>query len=337
MALYPKYYIITKDRARVIHSGTICGDYEKELCHEKLPEDGEFVWRVAGYEDSPEQASWHFCGVDGTIGEEVQFAMRKGKCVVLAQTSASDYCDNTLTMVTLTGSVLLTGVPSSAKLTKYDTALIEDQLLDALHGNDVALTSWNVKNNVLTVDFSLTTCSNTMGYNGLYASEREAFVNFEQTKLSDALTGGYFVSYIQSGLRTVPNSENDLFYHVTSATLEVLKMESFYYVHSDGTEVQQPMPVYDDDTAEEVASKEEASSLSFSTPLYVFAAVLCGGMVAVLVVARVLRSRQAYTSLDSTEDVSQTPRKSNLPPQLENEELFYFSNRGSVQRQDSSY
>jgi hypothetical protein len=102
---YPKYYIMTKDRQRLVKPPkSICNQKRgAEFCQEALPWSGHFVFRFAGIEptEPDDAATWEFCGITGGINEEFEFLMQEGVCVPLtSKLSAEANCEYGLETVT---------------------------------------------------------------------------------------------------------------------------------------------------------------------------------------------------------------------------------------------
>jgi len=111
--VYPKYYIMTKDRQKLVKPPkSICNQQRgAEFCQEALPWSGHFIFRFAGIEptEPDDAATWEFCGITGGINEEFEFLMREGVCVPLtSKLSAEANCEYGLeTATSMTPGALL--------------------------------------------------------------------------------------------------------------------------------------------------------------------------------------------------------------------------------------
>jgi hypothetical protein len=127
---YPKWYVMNAARTELVEFGSMCENPKGiEGCAIALP-DGRYVFRVAGYSTEGDLASWRFCGVYGVNHQELQFQMVNGQCVPNALLAAEDYCTGFKTLVSLSGSIGISGV-TDANLDDYDTNAIYLQLLGA--------------------------------------------------------------------------------------------------------------------------------------------------------------------------------------------------------------
>eukprot|EP01041_Mallomonas_annulata_P011166 gene11166-23334_t len=85
------YSISDSTRYELMASGTICGEFSKEICEEKLP-DGSYIFRVSGNGDAnQDDNSWKFCGVTGGPQQELSFSVKKGKCTAGVLRTCKDY------------------------------------------------------------------------------------------------------------------------------------------------------------------------------------------------------------------------------------------------------
>jgi hypothetical protein len=112
---YPKYYLMTKDRQKLINPPkSICAQNRgTEFCQEALPWSGHFIFRFAGIEprDPADVATWEFCGISGGINEEFEFIMREGVCHPLtSKLTAAAHCEHGFeTAISMNGAFTVSG------------------------------------------------------------------------------------------------------------------------------------------------------------------------------------------------------------------------------------
>jgi hypothetical protein len=296
---YPRYYISNDDRTKLIHSGSLCLHDDKEICEEILPREGEFVYRVAGFDDNGDASiTWDFCGVKGTLGQELEFSMKGGKCVAGALVSASDYCEGIVSLAHIRGEILLGGVFND-KLTEYDTQLLEHMISSGVGVATVTVTSWLVKRDVgLYVDFTLTMEMEQLGYEGIFSDMRSAFHDDLLSKLTTASTQGLLLNYLSTTLSLSPNSQNDILNKVTS--IEVIKFEISSVTFSKGQDYSTTTPV-EEDVIVTHHSSGDTSIVSFTNGAMVFIAVVVGGALVIFTVSRVMRKKPYQALPESSE------------------------------------
>jgi hypothetical protein len=238
---YPKYFISNGDRTVLMQSGTMCGAHSKEPCQDVLPYDGHFVWRVGGYGNA--NAGWNFCGVSGTVGQELQFEMRNGKCVAHQLLSADDYCSGVVSLALLEGKVFLqfgasnpsadTSTAQLGLLSHAELKIVENTIANIFGDAEmvsVKSVSMDAGAGGIDVYFSVTEVMETKGFVGTYYDNVEAFESFSLALLDGAITPGYFVVSLQSALSSLDTSssytEQGLLSSVQSATILSLTVVS---------------------------------------------------------------------------------------------------------------
>jgi hypothetical protein len=279
--MYPKYVIMTADKTKQLHVGSLCPHREIERCEERLPHHGEFVFRVIG-KDLEDDATWKFCGVRGYVGQELQFEMKKGKCVPITVTNAITFCSFN-TMVTVDGKLLLTGI--STDFSEVDTKVLENEISSMLVSTTkLAITSWNVnQEGNMEVAFEATFVAENHGVDGLLRENVDTLVATLQTNMETAFSTGAFKASLDTILQEYPQSQVTVS-KASSVTLTEFQLVEIEYIEAS-TDIDQRNPnSLPSATAESVASSND----EFSTIVSVCAIV---GVV-VAVAALVIRTRQ---------------------------------------------
>jgi hypothetical protein len=280
--VYPRYYISNWERTELLRVGTLC-KAEKKICQEWL-KDGKYVWRVAGVEKVEGSTQWKFCGVEGDLNQELQFTIRKGKCIP-GDLIDSSLCTETFnSMITLKGSMVLSNA-NSAVLTEYDSEILEAQLISALKAQKAQLTSWELSGSDLVVYFTATVVGQKLGYDGLNADSVEGFLAAETTAIDTVTSGGYFLSALMSSLNGMPDTQADTLRHVTGITLVSMEVTKVELVAST--------PAQNSGSAAAPVttthSVSGSSSFTVSSGVVAVCAVAFGGVVALLVAVRVFK------------------------------------------------
>jgi hypothetical protein len=229
---YPRYSIVSGDRTTLIHEGTICGAFSTEACEEVLPYDGRFVFRVAGYSEDPDEVRWDFCGESGILGEEVEFEMVKGKCVVVEKRTAEDYCQGIESISVWSGSLLLSGPSSSSSSSSLgvdDSRVLERTLSELLFHSEVHIDSSVCGESGLTVSFSSTIILEQLGYVGVYWDEVEVAEEFIETSVSNAMSTGVVLASFQNILYQDPSLSSGVIGQTTAVSLLEFEMTSLSY------------------------------------------------------------------------------------------------------------
>jgi hypothetical protein len=298
---YPRYYISNDDRTKLIHSGSLCLHDDKEICEEILPHEGDFVYRVAGF-DQGNNLTWDFCGVKGTLGQELEFSMQGGKCVAGALMSASEICDGVVSVASISGELLLSGLFND-KLTEHDTLLLEHMISSTLNGDNLRITSWLVKRDVgLYVDFTLTMEMEQLGYEGIYSDMRSAFYDDVFDKLTTASTQGYMLNFLTAELSASSLTQRESLSAVNA--IDIVKFEVTSITYSNGQTVAKEEVVAEPVEITTSSHKKDMETLNYGYGAMAFAAVIVGGAFAIFVVSRVMRKKPYQSLPESSEHAS---------------------------------
>jgi len=288
--MYPRYVVMTKDRLKQLHVGSLCPHRGIERCEERLPPHGEFIFRVIG-KDPEGDYSWKFCGVTGTVGEELQFAMKKGKCQPVSLTNAWTFCTMN-TVLSVRGSILLRGVTS--ELTEVDTKVLENEISSMLVSTTyLAIDSWEVGEKGTTVIFDATLVTEKQGVDGRLSENLDALVSTLSTNIRTSLSSGSFMTLVSSALSDFPATSLSIT-HTIDATLTSFEITNVQYVEaSSNINERTPsiIPRYthsDEESVASVDSSEESSSSMIVTACAIVSIV-------VIVAALALRARQPYS------------------------------------------
>jgi hypothetical protein len=279
--MYPRYVIMTVDKTKQLHVGSLCPHREIERCEERLPQHGEFVFRVIG-KDLEDDATWKFCGVHGYVGQELQFEMKKGKCVPITVTNALTYCSFN-TMVSVDGTLLLTGI--STDFSEVDTRVLENEISSMLVSTTkLAITSWHVtQEGNMEVSFEATFIAENHGVDGSLRENVDTLVSTLQNNMETAFSTGAFKASIDTILQEYPQSQVTVT-KASSVTLTEFKLVNVEYVEASTSIDQRNPNSLPAATTETVATPKD----EFSTIVSVCAIV---GVV-VAVAALVIRTRQ---------------------------------------------
>jgi hypothetical protein len=283
--MYPTYVIMTADKTKQLHVGSLCPHRQVERCEERLPPKGEFVFRVMG-KDPEGDDHWKFCGVEGTIGQELQFEMKKGKCVAISITNAYTYCSFN-TQVTLTGGLVLAGV--STDFSELDSKVLENEVASMLVSTThVSIVSWNVNaDGNMEVVFEAVILTENQGVDGSIRANVDTLVTTLQTNMQSAFASGAFMASMDLALSEYPQSLMGIT-KATGASLTSLEIVKIVYVEASTTIAERSpasLPyasVQETETVTATVTPEE--SMSVITACAIVAAV-------VIVAAVALRSR----------------------------------------------
>lgn len=283
--MYPTYVIMTVDKTKQLHVGSLCPHREIERCEERLPPHGEFVFRVMG-KDPENDDHWNFCGVHGHIGQELQFEMKKGKCVPISLTNAYTFCSYT-TKVTLSGVMTLAGV--SSDLSEADSRVLENEISSMLVSTtSIAITSWNVNAEGSTeVSFEATILAEKQGVDGRFRENVDNLVSVLKTNMQTAFSSGAFLSQMETALAEYPSNLVSVT-KTSAASLDSLEVLDIEYVEAS---------TYISERTPSALPEAQATSFSDATDTQkedssVVAAVCAVVGVIVVVAAVALRSRQ---------------------------------------------
>jgi hypothetical protein len=260
--MYPTYVIMTADKTRQLHVGSLCPRRGVERCEERLPPHGEFVFRVMG-KDPEGDDSWKFCGIEGHIGQELQFEMKKGKCVAVSVTNAYTYCSFN-TKVSLSGGLILTGV--STEFSEFDSKVLENEIASMLVATThVSIVSWAVNAEGNTeVAFEATILAEKQGVDGSIRENVDALVSALQVNIETAFTNGAFLSSVETTLAEYPQSMVGI-KAATSVTLTSFTVTNIEYVEASTSITERSpasLPVATQQTQQQTAAavQEEGAS-----------------------------------------------------------------------------
>lgn len=219
---YPKYYIMTKDRKKLIKAPrSICPHRGYEYCEEALPYHGKFIFRFAGFEpwktdpmEGKDEATWRFCGMSGGINEEFEFEMRHGQCFPVTNTLTDElYCQLGFeSAIEFAVTMNVTGAFADISLlTERDTALLEQEVAQLFPSEVravVAAVDHSTANSFL-VEMKLTAIAEKLGYHGSSDDDVEAMMQEVPTLFGKFLDNGLLLSNLMDDLDRVALSEND--------------------------------------------------------------------------------------------------------------------------------
>ena len=246
---YPRYYVMNRDRTKLIKTGTICKDNRgTEHCVDMLPFHGDFVWRVAGFEKTweGEQAEWHFCGNYGGLGHELEFKMRGGECIPGGRLTADMYCQHGFeSLVGFTGTLVLSGLPLSDDvvsntfqgqsslsqpvevLSQRDTIFFEREISQMFFdSHPVTITAVSVlSDDSIAVTITSTLLAEEHGLDGSDMSLVDTLTSEVQSALEKSFAAGAFVSILQHDLSLRPATADDLFSHASGLKVQLQSLE----------------------------------------------------------------------------------------------------------------
>lgn len=283
--VYPRYYISNQQRTEIIHSGSLCPQDDKFFCHEILPHEGKFVFRVNGFEVTPGDISWEFCGKSGGLHDELQFEMHKGHCHAGVLLSAEDYCDGIVTLGSYAGFMTLSGI-SHGSLSEIDTLVIEHIILGALSipSATVSIVSTHVSGSSLNIEFALTVELEKAGYDGVFSDMVDASLEDFTTTLSYSASHGFLMTLLTKELKTSLLSSEDILNSVTEISFTKLELVSVTY--SDVTKSSAIDKVY---TSEDSIATDSNSHPAFNpvvAGLASFFGVLAAGGLLVFIIMK---------------------------------------------------
>jgi len=307
--IYPKYYIISKDRTQIVYEGTMCDAERKEKCMEVLPDNQppheEFVFRAAGwkrgfgaYADQNEvksHESWEFCRRKGKVGDELLFRMVCGVCEPIQMISSDQYCDGIDIVVAFSGSVIFSGV-SSSLFSADDKSIVQSTLMAIMKATEITVSAWELsEDNLLLVSFTGAGTTASMGFTELSSRSVEKYAALAPVTLATSFGDGSFRHNILSSLNLLSDTNLDILrpmsspvlvnFEVLSSSYEEVSVESAGSNPVDGT-------VYVGQH-EEMSASVSSSSVSSSSNYVValeFVLMLVGGVAAVVLGEKLLFS-----------------------------------------------
>jgi hypothetical protein len=308
---YPRYFITNGARTDVIHSGSLCGQgaSHEQACVEVLPYDGHFVWRVAGISEDPSHTSWDFCGVQGTLGQELQFQMKKGACYPIGVHTSGDYCAGIMTTVIFSGTVELTG-SSLITVTSQEVKVLQLTLSQMLYKADVKVVSQELEDGYLTVGVTASIHLEKYGFTGTNMDEVFEFEELFETTLESI--PDLFVSEVNQIASSTVSLTTGSLSRVSGATFD-FEFESLLFEQINTGEPTINNVDWNDHKESHTTTERTQSGASFSTwmmesSLLALVFVLLGGVIGVVVVKRFssaaanrIRTAQLPTALRDSE------------------------------------
>jgi hypothetical protein len=264
---YPKYTIANEWNTKLIHTGSICMQDGKraafERCEEKLPANGKFIFRATGWVPENDDDTWKFCGVEGTVGQELQFEMVKGKCVPGMLIDAPDLCSDGGSLLSMMGEVQFNGV-FLTELSQYDSLLLENEIAE-LMGSVVAvsISSYKQTESGILVTFGVTVAAERYNVDATVVDNISPLVATLQDSLNRKLVNNLFLT--TSAKLTSAGYPHSAVLDATQATLV-----SFTYV---GVKYVSPLPA-DKVVSYPAYNKEVTTSSSSSSQFHVVASTV---------------------------------------------------------------
>ena len=222
----PEYTISTIDRLHVLRRNTICGDLLREDCEERLI-DAKYIFRVTGSLskwDTRNNSFWHFCGRHGSIMEELEFKLVKGKCIPGAKITATEKCYGVPMKAMFSVVLTLSGVSSDA-LTEHDTSLLETAISDSLSTVlmnielNVKLQSWFMSESGLLLTFDVQFDPSAHGVSAVQYDDMETLSSEMLSAMSTSSSMGTLLKLVQSSLSKSTFGGVDVLSSATAATI----------------------------------------------------------------------------------------------------------------------
>ena len=218
---------MNEEKTKLIHSGTICKDRGVDLCEEVMPYDGTFYFRMAGIEPIGDAATWKFCDREGGIDTELEFIMKEGYCIPMAQTTAKQYCNGLETVTTISATVFLTGV-TATELNAVDSKLLQQDMSAMIPlAERVTLTGWQYiegQGAQATFEAVFVSQSEAMNHNVVHNA-----VETIRSELQLGMSSGSFVTELKNAITLLPNSADDVLRKVDTASLLNVDIYNEYY------------------------------------------------------------------------------------------------------------
>ena len=301
---YPKYYISDAARTKLIHSGTICGPHSPEKCQEVLPYDGKFVWRVGGYDANPDDIQWHFCTVDGGLGQELSFTMKNGKCVPGDMIDADDYCNGVVTLAMLVGQLRVNVQSAEQELSVAETRALETKLSKDLFMNSkVAINSYTQDSSggsfLMTFTATLRV-EEVSKFIGTVDGQLDAFEEAMQASVGERVSTGTLLASLQATVAGDPNLMSSQLSGAYAISLVSLSLDRYEFEVKDRILERPSVEGSYTDTAEFV----EESQLMGEFVYYATGATVCVVLIAVVVViATRQKSSPGFVRVPSQSDL----------------------------------
>jgi hypothetical protein len=216
--------------------------------------------------------AWEFCHAKGFFNDQLNFHVKKGKCIPDDLRWADELCDTTeSSSVILNGVIALTGINSEI-LQSSDTTILSQiiaQLVDGWSTDMVAITGSSIDTRALTIgeralnsfthdiSFAVTFNAENFGIDGATYGAVENLVNDIGATIEASLTSGVFTSALSGSV---------LMGSVSGAQLVSLEIQSIAFLHSH------LVYVY---TSDEKAVVSSSSSTGLSTAAMSVVGIVC--------------------------------------------------------------
>ena len=290
IVVYPKYYIMNDMRTKVLQEGTVCKDRSTEYCEEPLPHNGNFVFRVTGFNSD---ASWNFCDTEGSMKEELVFSMKDGKCSPIRTHTAADYCAGIVSFMVLTGTMSVNDVQGDT-LSAFDTKMLEQQItsLFPFH-REVAITAYSTQDEVMTVSFKVIVAAEDYGVDGTFDTNIESLFSQLVEGVQTPVSEGKFLSLLRASLTGSPQGNADALSTMSSVSLVGVELASVEFGLVPAT-VEQPAasPASDETVSVPTTHKEFVLS---ATVAYACAGAAAFTLLAFVLVRAVKRNSESRT------------------------------------------
>lgn len=309
------WYISDYSLTKLFDDGSLCEDDACEGTCNICLGDGSYVFRVTGptFNETLESIwwehhngtdngdhsvldehrfqSWEFCHSRGSYNEQLNFHVKKGKCIPDDLRWADELCDAAESSeVTLTGVIALGGISSEIFSTR-DSSLVLASLSNVIEGWQVAnmnvlstsldtraLSSSHRALNSFThdVSFSASFVAEDYGIDGATYANVENLVNDMAATIEASFASGAFSTQLSGSAQL---SGASLLSEVTSAELLSLEISKIAYAHS------RLVYYYDQEEATVSSSSSSSSSSLSSSVVMVLVGVAVVGFVAFVGVA----------------------------------------------------
>jgi hypothetical protein len=195
---YPKYTIANAENTKLIHTGSICKQEGKrasfERCEEKLPANGNFIFRATGWVPKNDRDTWKFCGMEGSIGQELQFSMKKGACVPGELVDAVDMCADGGSVLNMVGEVLFDGVVLN-EMSHYEALVFENEIAEMLGSVvSVSVDSYKQTGSGLLVTFGVSVAAERYNVDATVVDNIAPLVATLQSSLNRKLVNNLFMT-----------------------------------------------------------------------------------------------------------------------------------------------
>ena len=140
------------------------------------------------------QDTWKFCGVTGSVGQELQFEMKKGKCVPGSLIDAADLCACGGSMVSIIGQIEFDGVVLS-EMSHYEALVFENEIAEMMRSViSVSLNSFTLTDSGLLVTFGVTVAAERYNVDATVADNIASLVSTLQNSLNRKLVNNEFIT-----------------------------------------------------------------------------------------------------------------------------------------------